>query len=297
MIHLQQIRCFVVLARELNFARAAEKLNMTQPPLSRQIQQLEKTLGARLLDRDRRHVMLTAAGRALLAEAEYLLQSSESAVIAARQAFKGSSGKVSLGHAINCKFLPDVIVAASMRLPDVQISLQEMTDDEQLDLLHSGRLDLGLLPMPPESRDLDFALVLREDMLAAVPRQHRLAGQSEMRIADFHDEPTIMFPPGSEGVFHHMLTGMFAQHGVSPRYVQLIRHLHSILALVNLGVGLALLPASASRMQFPNVVWLPLFPAASAVSELYLVWRRQDEKDNPVVNEMRRFIISQASLS
>lgn len=300
MIQLSQIRCFVMVAQELNFGRAAERLNMTQPPLSRQIQQLEKTLGLRLLDRDRRGVLLTEAGSAFLPEAIHLLKSGEAAVDAAQRAFRGDAGRVAVGHSVSYAFVPDLVTAASVRLPNVRIELEELLVDEQLDRLRGGSLDLALIPMAPDLPDLSSMPVLREPFLAALPSAHRLAKDTrrcDVRLQDFEGEPFIMYPPGAEGHHHQLLSAMFAAHGVAPRHVQFIRHLHSILALVNLGAGLALVPASAARMAYPEVVFRPLAPEPSEgcpMAELHLVWRSADEKDNPVVNEMRRFILSQA---
>lgn len=297
MIQLNQIRCFVMVAQELNFGRAAERLNMTQPPLSRQIQQLEKTLGLRLLDRDRRGVLLTEAGSAFLPEALHLLKSGEAAVDAAQRAFRGDAGRVAIGHSVSYAFVPDLVAAASVRLPNVRIALEELLVDEQLDRLRGGGIDLALIPMAPDLPDLSSLPVLREPFLAALPARHplaRCAQCGDVRLQDFEDEPLIMYPPGAEGYYHQMLTAMFAAHGVTPRYVQFIRHLHSILALVNLGAGHALVPVSAARMAYPDVVFRPLAPVGCAIAELHLVWRSADEKDNPVVNEMRRFILSQA---
>lgn len=296
MIQLSQIRCFVMVAQELNFGRAAERLNMTQPPLSRQIQQLEKTLGLRLLDRDRRGVLLTEAGSAFLPEAIHLLKSGEAAIDAAQRAFRGDAGRVALGHSVSYAFVPDLVAAASVRLPNVRIALEELLVDEQLDRLRAGSLDLALVPTAPELPDLSSLPVLREPFLAAIPAAHRLAQSGHVHLGDFDGEPFIMYPPGAEGHHHQMLTALFAAHGVAPRYVQFIRHLHSILALVNLGTGHALVPASAARMAYPGVVFRPLAPDGCAAAELHLVWRSADEKDNPVVNEMRRFILSQAAL-
>lgn len=283
-----------MVAQELNFGRAAERLNMTQPPLSRQIQQLEKTLGVRLLDRDRRGVVLTEAGSAFLPEAIHLLKSGEAAAEAAQHAFRGDAGRVAVGHSVSYAFVPDLVAAAAARLPDVRIALEELLVDEQLERLRGGRIDLALIPMAPDLPDLSSVPVLREPFLAALPSGHRLAQGEEVSLQDLDGEPLIMFPPGAEGHYHQMLTAMFARRGVAPRYVQFIRHLHSILALVNLGAGHALVPASAARMAYPEVVFRPLSPAGCALAELHLVWRRADEKDNPVVNEMRRFILSQA---
>lgn len=294
MIQLSQIRCFVMVAQELNFGRAAERLNMTQPPLSRQIQQLEKALGMRLLDRDRRGVLLTEAGSAFLPEAVHLLKSGEAAIDAAQRAFRGDAGRVAIGHSVSYAFVPDLVAAASVRLPNVRIALEELLVDEQLDRLRAGGLDLALIPMAPELPDLSSMQVMREPFLAALPAAHRLAQSGNVQLRDFDGEALIMYPPGAEGYHHQMLTAMFAGHGVTPRYVQFIRHLHSILALVNLGAGLALVPASAARMAYPDVAFRPLVPAGCAEAELHLVWRSADEKDNPVVNEMRRFILSQA---
>ncbi len=178
MFELSQLRCFAAVAEELHFGRAAARLNMTQPPLSRQVQLLEHALGVALFERTSRSVRLTPAGRAFYGEARRILDLAEGAGLAAKRVARGEAGSVTIGFtaAASYGFLPRLIAAARAEMPDVDLALKEMVTADQTEALASGRIDLGLLRPPIDRRGgAEAVCVARERLLLAVPRGHPLA--------------------------------------------------------------------------------------------------------------------------
>ena len=177
MFELSQVRCFVAVAEELHFGRAAARLNMTQPPLSRQIQILERILGVKLLQRGNRLVRLTPAGQSFLTEARLILKLTESAAVLARRVAEGKAGSVNIGFtaASSYSYVPELVAACREQLPDVELILKEMVSGDQLKRLGAGEIDIGLLRPPIPRTGLQFFRVKAEPMIAAVPAGHRLA--------------------------------------------------------------------------------------------------------------------------
>jgi DNA-binding transcriptional LysR family regulator len=286
MFDLNQLRCFVTVAEELHFGRAAARLNMTQPPLSRQIQVLEHIVDAPLLERTSRSVRLTPAGRSFLPEARRILKLAESASQVARRIAMGKTGKtgsLKLGYtaAAAYGYLPELIAACRARLPEVDFSLKEMVSGDQLEALTSGQIDAGLLRPPIGRPELATRRVLAEPLLAAIPRKHPLASAATLSIKDFDSQPFVMYSPYESRYFHDLLVALFTHADVLPRYVQHLGQIHSILAMVRAGLGVAIVPAAAASLRIADVKLRPLKLRTPAPVELFLVWRRDCE--NPLL--------------
>ncbi len=286
MFDLNQLRCFVTVAEELHFGRAAARLNMTQPPLSRQIQVLEHIIDAPLLERTSRSVRLTPAGRSFLPEARRILKLAESAAQVAHRIALGKTGSLKIGFtaAAAYGFLPDLIAACRARLPEVDFSLKEMVSGDQLEALASGQIDAGLLRPPIARPEFASRRVLAEPLLAAIPKRHALASAATVSIKDFDGEPLVMYSPYEARYFHDLLVSLFTHADVLPRYVQHLSQIHSILAMVRAGLGLAIVPAAAASLKIADVRLRPLKLRTAAPVELFLVWRRDDE--NPLVRSL-----------
>jgi DNA-binding transcriptional LysR family regulator len=274
-IDMSHLRCFVAVAEELHFGRAAARLNMTQPPLSRQIQVLERILNVALLERTSRVVKLTAAGRSFLPEARRILRQTDQAVSIARRIDSGAIGTVRIGFtaATAYSFLPALITGCQAQLPNVSLVLNEMVTHDQLEALLSGELDIGLLRPPIARAELAAARVLAEPLLAALPAEHPLAAAPSVELRDFDQQPFIMYSSHGARYFHDALTALFAEHGVQPRYVQHLVQIHSMLALVRAGVGVTIVPKSAEALGYQGVVLRPLAARRQKSIELDLVWR------------------------
>jgi DNA-binding transcriptional LysR family regulator len=281
MFELAQLRCFTTVATELNFRRAAERLNMTQPPLSRQIQLLEHHLGVDLFTRSTRSVALTAAGRAFFIEAQTLLEHAQQAALAAKRIAEGDIGSVTIsfvGSAVY-EFLPKVIAEARLNQPHVKISLTEMNTYSQHEALRARRIDLGIVRAPLLQAGYETECLVREPFVLAVPGSHPLASAAAVSVQDLDAQPFLMYSHSAYPPFNELLTGTLRSAQVAPEYVQWLGSSLTILALVNAGMGLALVPRCATNVVFKNVVFRDIDLGEGVQSELHLVWR--SDNDNP----------------
>jgi DNA-binding transcriptional LysR family regulator len=292
MLDLFQLRCFVAVAEELHFGRAAARMNMTQPPLSRHIQLLEHAVGVQLLERTSRRVRLTAAGAVLQREADALLRHAARAEEAAARTGRGEAGRVVVGYTAvtGWALLPALLAAAGKALPQVEIVLEEMVSSEQLQALAEDRIDIGFVRPLHASPGLAFHRVTREPMLLAIPARHPLAKQERVRLPDMAGQPLIMYSAREGRYFHEKIHALFAASGTQPNYLHHIGQTHTIMALVAGGNGLAIVPESARQLRFEHVVFRPLW-RKDVVAEVYLAWREHGR--NPALAPVRAFILGQ----
>jgi len=280
---LHQLRCFVAAAEELHFGRAATRMNMTQPPLSRQIQLLEHVLGVRLLDRTSRAVKLTPAGRVFLLEARRILRLTESAALATRRIASGEAGTITLGFtaASGYSFLPRLLLQRASHAPNIDVALKEMVSSEQVESLLTGRIDVGLLRPPIERGEFTTQKVASEQLVAALPFGDPRLAQSSLSLTDFDGKPLIMYAPEGARYFHDMLTGLFKTAKVAPVAIQSLSQIHSMLSLVRAGMGAALVPEAAMSLHFDDVHFRPVRTTPAAPVELFAAWR--SDNDNPAL--------------
>lgn len=282
MFELIQLRCFLAVARELHFGRAAASLNITQPPLSRHIQVLERILGVTLFHRSSRSVKLTTAGTALLSEANRIIEMAEGAVNVARAAADGEEGVISLGFtaASGYSYMPRLVGFMQEHMPSVGTILKEMVTGKQLEALTTGRIDIGLMRLSSQRPELESQKVLKERFIVCSPKTIPEASRPQ-RIADFDRLPLIMYAPDKARYFHDLLTGLFTSAFAEPKRVQHVTQIHSILMLVSAGQGFALVPESSRRLRPDGVVFSELEDAKPIV-ELHAVWRKEHE--NPALS-------------
>ena len=193
---LRQMRYFLALAEERNFTRAAERLHMAQPPLTRQIRTLEDELGAMLFVRTSKGVDLTEAGQALLDEVPNLLSLAQRARERTVAASQGLSGRLDVGIFGSgvLDVIPRILARFHAERPEVKIVLHNLTKTEQIEALRERRISVGFNRLLPPEDDLKVETILRETMAVALPETHRLARQKEIRIADLSDQPMILYP-------------------------------------------------------------------------------------------------------
>ena len=276
MFTLDQLRGFVAVAEELHFGRAAERLRMTQPPLTRQIQGLERAVGVRLLDRNNRRVALTPAGDVFLAEAQRLLALAAGAPDLARRVAAGSVGTVRVGFmpSATWEVLPALLRRVEQALPDLDLDLVELGPQEQVAGLRSGELDLGLARPRALGDGVSARVVKREDLALVVPEGHRLLGLGRpIEAVDLAREPLILYSPTKAGYFHSLVVGLVP---VDPEAV--VHGVGQVLTAVWLaaaGRGLAFAPASTSRLGVPGVRYLELAAAPAGIVETNLMWPTQ----------------------
>jgi DNA-binding transcriptional LysR family regulator len=258
-ITLDQVRSFVAVAEELHFGRAAERLQMTQPPLSRQIQKLERAVGAQLLERDNRRVALTGAGAAFLDEAYLMLTLVDSAGDLARRIDAGAAGVVRLGFtAVSAiSILGPLLRRLSAELPDVEVLLSERVTMAQVDGIRRGELDIGLARPPFDTTLLSSRVVLREPLVAVVPEDHPLAAVDRpLTPQDFEGEAVIGYHPQQSRYFHDLSVRFLAN--AHPRIEQRVHQVLTAMLLVAAARGSAFAPASAVSLHVGGVVFKDL---------------------------------------
>src|SRR3954468_16869510 len=283
MFELAQLRCFLAIAEEMHFGRAAARLNMTQPPLSRQLQHLERALGVDLVERSSRFVQLTAAGKAFLVDARHILRASEEALLTVRRVAQGEGGVITLGFipATSYSLLPRLVAFVSKELPHVQLVLKEMVTLDQVDALNNRRIDASILRMPIDSRGLEAITISREPFVVAVSETSPLASKNSLDVKDLDRQQLVMYTP-IEGRYNYgLLSSAFQVAGIRPNFIQYSREIHTMLALVDAGIGVALVPRDASNLGFPRVKLKKIEFNPQVFSELTFVWRRQS--DNPAL--------------
>jgi DNA-binding transcriptional LysR family regulator len=273
-IEFNQLRCFVAVAEELHFGRAAARLHMTQPPLTRHIQLLEHALGVELFERTSRSVRLTKAGGVFLTDAVRLLQFAEQAALTARRFGEGEVGKVTVGFTAVSGYdlIPSLIASARAAIPGITMVLKEMVSVGQFAALEAGTIDLGMVRPLATLAALDFQLVAREPLVLALPAGHALARKDHVVLADLHRQPFIMYSPDEGKYFHDLIHALFSAPVVVPDYVQHISQTHSVVGLVRAGLGVAIVPESACNFNVRGVEFRTIADA-SAHAELYMAWR------------------------
>ncbi|MBD8664676.1 LysR family transcriptional regulator [Rhizobium sp. CFBP 8752] len=293
MLDMVQVKSFVAVASELNFSRAARQLNMTQPPLSRQIRLLEQQLDVTLFERNSRRVTLTPAGLAFLAEAQKLLAQGDAAITATRRAARGSAGSIRIAFvgAATYGFLPRFISAARTLTPQIELDLVQMETAEQLQAINRGDVDLGFSRPLSGAHQLQSLCVVQEPMMLAIPRAHPLASRRRPTLEALNGEPVIMFSPQAR-YLHDKLTALMTDNNITPHIVQSMTHSQAILSLVSAGIGLALVPAATRHACFDNVVFRPLDLRQECIAELHAIW--SSENRNPLLPEIRALVGSSA---
>src|SRR5579863_3627289 len=279
-MELRHLRYFVAIGEEENYRRAAQRLNVAQTALSKQIQDLEAELGFKLFDRLPRGVKLSAAGRLFLEDARRILQQvSEAAARAARVA-RGLSGTLRVGFTENASWrgvVPDSFRRFRERQPDAELQLQPDASLAQLEAIRSGRLDAGFVNfMPKSDPELDQLLVARQHVELAAPKRHPLTRLKKLRLRDLTDAPFIWFPRRANPAFYDQMMLECYRGGLkSPRIVQERVNEPTILSLVSTGMGVGWVLATARWRCPETVVVLPVVDLNMPLS-LALVWRRDN---------------------
>jgi DNA-binding transcriptional LysR family regulator len=280
-LELRQLRYFVTVAEELHFGRAAERLHMTQPPLSQAIAGLEELLGTPLFLRNRRQVELTPAGSALLPEARRMLLEAAGLPELVRRAAAGEAGRLSLAFITSADYsvLPPLMRRYRAAFPQVHITLQEATSDLQVEDLLRDRIDAGLLipPLPDKARaGLDYVKVLEEPLILCAPTGlDALRGGAPVKLQDLPPLPLVIFPRHIAPALHDAILSCFRAAGITPTIGQQAIQMQTIVSLVSGGMGLALVPESVSNLMRPGVEYRALADPTPLV-ETGLAWRRDN---------------------
>jgi DNA-binding transcriptional LysR family regulator len=282
-VEIRHLRYFVAVAEELNFRRAAERLFIAQPPLSQQIRDLEEELGVLLFDRTHRQVRLTVAGQVFLEDAYQLLAQVDRARGRAKRASKGELGQLTIGYTsfVHCPLFRVILQRYRARYPDVDIVLHDLVTIEQMKRLDSNALDISfathasLALSSAEETQLTQQCILREPVVAVVPKNHPLAGKSPLPFSALAEEPWIWFARQYDPTTYDYMTHLFDHVGFRPQVTQEVNQLQIVISLVAAGLGVGLVTASTERLASQDVVYLELVNP-TPWAEFSVVWRKDD---------------------
>ncbi|MCR8844503.1 LysR substrate-binding domain-containing protein [Paenibacillus sp. SC116] len=276
---IRQLKYFIAVAEELHFNRAAVKLNMTQPPLSQQIQALEAELGVKLLERNKRQVRLTPAGAVFLEEAKMILSQLEWSVKATQQASRGIMGHLIIAFVDSAAgdSMVDILKAFRERFPQIQLTLREMTSAHQEQALLDGTIHVGFLRSIEPARNIEYRTFTSETLVAVLPEQHPLARRRDLSVKSLEGEPFILSPRHLGVPLHNLIIRFCAQHEVYPNVVQEAIQMYTIVNLVAANLGVSIVPSSVSVFQRSGVVFRPFVETTPPVP-LYAAWRTDTDK-------------------
>ena len=276
-MELRHLRCFVAVAEERHFGRAAEGLYIAQSAVSQQVKRLEEELGVQLLVRNKRRVSLTDTGRAFFEEARRTLEQAEKAAEVARRASRGQVGQLAVGFFGPATYgvLPNLLGDYRKRFPDVELRLYEWTTAKQVEELRYGNIQVGFVRGPTRDEELIVEHVWREPIVVALPEGHRLADLDTVPPEMLADEPFVMVPRDKEPTSHDKYVSICHLSGFSPRVVQEAHHVHTSVALVASGVGVCFVPASVENLRRPGAVYRPLEDVLVEVETDIVRYRRE----------------------
>jgi DNA-binding transcriptional LysR family regulator len=289
-MNLRQLRYFVILAEELHFRRAAERLHITQAPLSLAIQALERELGTTLFVRTQRRVSLTDSGALLRADALAILDRIEQSRATIRDFETGTIGEIKIGvtpASSLLPFFPKLISGFRAAHPKVRIVMREMTSKVQIRGLQEREIDIGILRNPPKSAvsGISFVKLLNDPLVVAMDRRHPLNKRTSIRLADLRHEPFISYPRQAGIAIYEQVTALFAARGFAPTVVQEVQEVTTLIGLAATGFGVAVVPSGLSYIRVPNIVYRRLADP-DAMTEVHLANREAESEI--IISSFRR---------
>lgn len=275
-IELRHLRYFIAVAEELHFGRAAERLHISQPPLSQQIQSLEEQINAKLLERNNRNVSLTAAGNMFLKEAYQILSQVDAAASKAERMEKGELGELSIGFTSTTPFMNKVTMSLRQyreSFPEVGIHMHQMNTKQQIAPLLTGRIDIGIMRNTVLPEQLDYRLLFKEPFMVAVYEGHPLLKYENIGvdISLLADYPLVFFEREVGTALYDEINNLLKSAGVTPKIAQEAGEAMTILGLVSAGMGISIITESFTRMKIDGVKYIK-FSNIGAVSEVWLVY-------------------------
>ncbi|MGN6507093.1 MAG: LysR family transcriptional regulator [Tepidisphaeraceae bacterium] len=293
-MELRQLGYFLTIAEEMNFGRAAERLEVAQPALSRQIQGLERELGVALFDRTRRQIRLTPAGEAFRGEAQRLMSQADHARTVAQRAARGETGRVSVAFVGSVMYgpMPAAMRVFRQRFPSVQVALHEMETGLQGEALRAGQIDVGLLRAPLGEPLLAAEVLLREPMIVALPTSHPLSRRDVVPLKALKDEPFVLFPRGRVPSFADQVVAACGAAGFQPSVSQEVTELQTGISLVAAGFGVCIVPKAVEKLRRPGLVFRAL---ADPQPQTSLVATYRADNDSPALREFLRALRDHAA--
>jgi DNA-binding transcriptional LysR family regulator len=295
-LELRHLRYFEALGSTLNFTRAAEQLHIAQPPLSRQIRQLEEELGAELIDRNVRPMALTKAGAFFFEQCSQILARLNEVQEATRRISQGQRRWFGIGFVPSALygFLPELIRSYRMASEGVEVILSEMTTIQQAEALKAGRIDVGFGRLPLDDPQLVCQVIAEEPLVVALPLKHRLLKASRITLAMLASEPLILYPVRPRPSYADHVLQQFRAHGLSLATVIDANEMQTAIGLVAAGLGATLVPSSVQRLQRDDIVYRPLFDK-NVISPI--IMNRRAEDTSPDLQRFRELVEVEASLA
>jgi LysR family transcriptional regulator, benzoate and cis,cis-muconate-responsive activator of ben and cat genes len=278
---LRHLRYFITVATERNFTRAAERLGMAQPPLSRQIRELEEELGTTLFVRNSRPVALTDAGRLLLDLAQDTLNSVSRLKQSMQRFAEGQRQRFVIGFVGSTIYglVPAMIRSFRSAAPELDVDLVEMNTLAQMKALGDGRIDAGIGRLMFEDATIDRLVIEKEALVVALPSEHPFAqDQMPISLLNLLDETIILYPSEPRPSYADQVLGLFRQHGATPRSIREVRELQTALGLVAAHAGISVVPHAIQRLRRDDIVYRPILEP-DAISPIILSWRISDESN------------------
>ena len=280
-MELRHLRYFVAVAEELNFTRAAEKLRLAQPSLTRQIHNLEEELGVRLLDRSRNQVSLTEEGRSFLVDARRLVALSLESVKSVQRFSRGESGQLNIGYLFKFNFdlLPVTLASFYQTFPETSVNLFDMSPAEQLRALEARKIDLGFVGLRPPNTNknttgLAWECVARHNVVVVLPQTHPLAKKSKIKITDLKSLFFVAMSEQTHPGSRDWLSGICHGAGFTPRILQDVDLESGLMTFVAEGLGVTLAREQIKNLPHPGVIFRPLAIAAKA--DYWIAWHREN---------------------
>jgi DNA-binding transcriptional LysR family regulator len=277
---LKQIRYFMVVAEELSFIRAANRLHMSQPPLSQQIKALEDEMGVRLLHRTRRDVSLTDAGKGFLKDTRLIFDQLSTAVDSAVRTATGEVGVLRLGMANSAIFhvMPGILNRIRERYPAVEVVVTDMGSQDQVRAIAQDKLDIGIIHAAPETIGVERLPIFTEPFSIVLPYGHTLSDKADIALSDLEDETFIAFSREHSPALFDAYIASCLHAGFSPKIKHTARQVSTILQMVRVGLGVSLVPRSFSHSGFTGVQFRELHDTAGRVN-IFAVWREKNPSE------------------
>jgi DNA-binding transcriptional LysR family regulator len=288
-MELRHLSYFQAVAEELNYRKAAERLFISQPGLSRQIKQLEEELGVQLFERDKKRVELTAAGAYLKGEVDFVLNHLETTKQQLLEIAAGREGELRIGFlgSASNQVLPDLLKKLSLNFPKITTSLEELSNQTQVEMIQKDKLDLGFVRLASVPEDLEMKVVFRDSFSLVVPNDHSIQIGDFKSVGQFADQSFILFSSDYSNYYYEQILGICRDAGFMPKIKHKSVHALTIFRLVENGLGVAIVPTSLKKGYDLGVRFMEI-PGISQFTELSVIWK--PENRNPVLGKVLEMI-------
>ncbi len=284
-MELRHLHYFKAVAEELNYRKASERLFISQPGLSRQIKQLEEMLGVQLFERDKKHVELTASGAYFKEEVDFVLNHLELTKSQLKLIADGKVGELRIGFlgSASNQILPDLLSKLNALQPLISTSLEELSNSMQVEMIQRDKLDLGFVRMASVPEGLEMKTVLRDSFSLVVPENHPIGTTDFFSISQFKDESFILFSSDYSNLYFEQIMSIYRDAGFAPKIRHKSVHALTIFKLVEIGLGVAIVPTSLKEGYDLKVRFMEI-PGISQFTELSAIWKSVNR--NPALKQV-----------